>query len=256
MYSVAFCSSVLILPATFSAHGYRHKHGQSRTITAFLDRTRNFDLQRLSRFSHSTPRRNLDQPGIPPVASAHGRGAEGHALLDAQNEPLLHVVFVSPQIHWNTGNIGRTCLGLGARLHLVGPLGFSLDEKQVRRAGLDYWQHVDLRVYANWEEFAQEGGAMERIGGTRYFFTKFGAEGAIDVDWSAETAPITLIFGSEIDGFECIKSWMESRGKVERKVAFPMVDSRFRSFNLSTSASMALWDVYKSLTLVQARAIV
>lgn len=77
---------------------------------------------------------------------------------------------------WNSGNIGRTCLGLGARLHLVGPLGFSLDDRHVRRAGLDYWHHVDLRVYDDWAAFSSKGGPMHAIGGTRYFFTKFGAE--------------------------------------------------------------------------------
>ena len=60
----------------------------------------------------------------------------------------LHVVLVHPEIHWNTGNAGRTCLAAGATLHLVEPLGFSLDERQVRRAGLDYWAHVDLRVWS------------------------------------------------------------------------------------------------------------
>lgn len=175
----------------------------------------------------------------------------GTALLDDNGEPLLHIVFVSPQIHWNTGNIGRTCLGLGARLHLVGPLGFSLDERQVRRAGLDYWQYVDLRVYDDWSEFSKEGGALQSLGGTRLFFTKFGNERAIDINWKAEQTPIVLIFGSEVDGMTSIKSWMDCEGKDERRVAFPMVDSRFRSFNLSTSASMALWDAYKSLCLAR-----
>ncbi|MBV8201458.1 MAG: tRNA (cytidine(34)-2'-O)-methyltransferase, partial [Acidobacteria bacterium] len=59
----------------------------------------------------------------------------------------LHVVLVEPEIHWNTGNAGRTCLAAGARLHLVEPLGFSLDDREVRRAGLDYWPRVKLRVW-------------------------------------------------------------------------------------------------------------
>ena len=65
-------------------------------------------------------------------------------------EHPIHVVLVHPEIHWNTGNAGRTCLAAGATLHLIEPLGFSLDERQVRRAGLDYWAHVDLRVWASW----------------------------------------------------------------------------------------------------------
>src|SRR5258708_39536048 len=63
----------------------------------------------------------------------------------------LHVVLVEPEIHWNTGNAGRTCLAAGARLHLVEPLGFSLDDREVRRAGLDYWPRVQPRVWPSWE---------------------------------------------------------------------------------------------------------
>lgn len=154
---------------------------------------------------------------------------------DSDGEPLLHVVFVHPQIHWNTGNIGRTCLGLGARLHLIKPLGFSLDARQIRRAGLDYWHHVDVHVYDDWQQFAQ--GEMMRIGGARYFFTKFGDQSMTNMDW-AENQKIVLIFGSEVDGFDGIREWLDTEGKNETLVAFPMVNDRFRSFNLSTTASM------------------
>lgn len=186
-------------------------------------------------------------------AAPYGRGAAGAALVDSRGEPLLHIVFVSPQIHWNTGNIGRSAMGLGVRLHLVGPLGFSLDERQVRRAGLDYWEHVDLRVYADWAEFSRPGGAMEKIGGKRYFFTKFGADAALDVDYAAARADpdeaVVLLFGSEVDGFTCIEDWLENGpGRAERRVAFPMVHDEFRAYNLSTTASMSVWDAYKSLT--------
>ena len=64
----------------------------------------------------------------------------------------LHVVLVEPEIHWNTGNAGRTCLAAGAQLHLVGPLGFSLEDKEVRRAGLDYWPRVAPRVWPDWDD--------------------------------------------------------------------------------------------------------
>lgn len=162
-------------------------------------------------------------------------GRTNLAAMDDDGEPLLHVVFVQPQIHWNTGNIGRTCLGLGARLHLVGPLGFSLDAKQVRRAGLDYWDHVDVRVYENWDEFAN--GEMSKIDGTRFFYTKFGSECATNTQWPHD-GKIVLVFGSEIDGFDGIRQWLDSHGQEERTVAFPMIDEHFRSFNLSTTASM------------------
>src|SRR5210317_399909 len=67
---------------------------------------------------------------------------------------MLHVVLLAPEIPHNTGAAGRLCLATGARLHLVKPLGFSLDERQVKRAGLDYWQDVDLRVWEDWESCA------------------------------------------------------------------------------------------------------
>ena len=67
-----------------------------------------------------------------------------------------HVVLVHPEIHWNTGNAGRTCLATGATLHLIEPLGFSLDEREVKRAGLDYWEHIDLRVWPSWDAFEKK----------------------------------------------------------------------------------------------------
>lgn len=68
-------------------------------------------------------------------------------------DPVLHIVLYEPEIPQNTGNIGRLCLGLGARLHLIHPLGFDIDEKAVRRAGLDYWKHVDLQQHASADHF-------------------------------------------------------------------------------------------------------
>ena len=72
---------------------------------------------------------------------------------DAHPEPVLHIVLYTPEIPPNTGNAGRLCLGIGARLHVVHPLGFSIDEKAVRRAGLDYWKHVDLMEHADGDAF-------------------------------------------------------------------------------------------------------
>ena len=69
---------------------------------------------------------------------------------------MFNVVLVAPEIPANTGNIGRTCVVTGSRLHLVGPLGFSLDERSLRRAGLGYWESLDVTVYADWNEFAEK----------------------------------------------------------------------------------------------------
>lgn len=79
----------------------------------------------------------------------------------------LNVVLVEPEIHFNTGNVGRTCLAAGAQLHLVEPLGFSLDDRQVRRSGLDYWPRVNPRVWPNWAALEGELPSL----GEAYFFS-------------------------------------------------------------------------------------
>ena len=83
------------------------------------------------------------------------RSASPHLRIPPSPQ-MIHVVLVHPEIHWNTGNAGRTCLATGATLHLIEPLGFSLDEREVKRAGLDYWEHVDLRMWPSWEAFERE----------------------------------------------------------------------------------------------------
>ena len=71
---------------------------------------------------------------------------------------MFHIVLVAPEIPANTGNIGRTCVVTGSKLHLVGPLGFTLDEKALHRAGLGYWKSLDIAVYADWDEFVEKNG--------------------------------------------------------------------------------------------------
>ena len=107
----------------------------------------------------------------------------------------IHVVLVQPEIHWNTGNAGRTCLATGATLHLIEPLGFSLDERQVKRAGLDYWEHVDLRVWPGWDAFERE---LPTLGAPYFFSTK-----ASRLLWDAPLGVpdgVVLIFGRETTG--------------------------------------------------------
>jgi tRNA (cytidine/uridine-2'-O-)-methyltransferase len=150
------------------------------------------------------------------------------------SEPTLHVVLVEPEIHWNTGNAGRTCLAVGARLHLVHPLGFFLSERQVRRAGLDYWPRVDPVVWDRWADFEPE---IPRLG--EPFF--FSAEAERDF-WSVEYPERTvLIFGKESVGLA-----PEIRDRYpERLVRIPMVDRQIRSLNLSTSVALAAYEVMR-----------
>ena len=148
----------------------------------------------------------------------------------------LHVVLVHPEIHWNTGNAGRSCLAAGATLHLVEPLGFSLDERQVRRAGLDYWEHVDLRVWPGWRDFEA---ALPSLGEPFFFSSQ-----AERVFWDAPLGSgedVVLLFGRETGGLPA-----DIRARyADRLVTLPMLSPRVRSLNLSTSVGIALYEVLR-----------
>jgi tRNA (cytidine/uridine-2'-O-)-methyltransferase len=148
----------------------------------------------------------------------------------------IHVVLVHPEIHWNTGNAGRTCLATGATLHLVEPLGFSLDEKQVRRAGLDYWEHVDLRVWRDWSAFES---ALPSLGEPYFFSTK-----ATRQFWDAplgKAGNVVLVFGRETAG---LPADLHERFR-DRFVGMPMYSPLVRSLNLSTSVGIAVYEVLR-----------
>jgi tRNA (cytidine/uridine-2'-O-)-methyltransferase len=142
-----------------------------------------------------------------------------------------HVVLVTPEIHWNTGNIGRTCLGAGATLHLIRPLGFSLDSRHVKRAGLDYWPRVQPATWDSFEAFEQalDPGAAEIA-----VFTK----SAKRLFWEMPSGRrVFLIFGSETRGLppELVTRFAPACFRI------PMND-KIRSLNLSTAAGIALYE--------------
>ena len=148
----------------------------------------------------------------------------------------IHVVLVHPEIHWNTGNAGRTCLATGARLHLIEPLGFSLDERQVKRAGLDYWEQVDLCVWRHWDQFEQ---VLPSLGEPYFFSTK-----AARLLWDAplgEPDDVVLIFGRETGGLPA--ELHERYG--DRFVGMPIASPLVRSLNLSTSVAVAVYEVLR-----------
>lgn len=146
-----------------------------------------------------------------------------------------HVVLVHPEIHWNTGNAGRTCLAVGATLHLVEPLGFSLEERQVKRAGLDYWPHVDLRVWPSWDAFETE---LPSLGEPYFFSTK-----ATRTFWDAPLGgkDVVLIFGRETGG---LPDALHQRYR-ERFVTMPILSPRVRSLNLSSSVAIAVYEAMR-----------
>ena len=142
-----------------------------------------------------------------------------------------HVVLVAPEVHWNTGNIGRTCLGAGAMLHLIRPLGFSLDDRHVKRAGLDYWAKVTLKV---WDDFDQFLTHMAVHPVEVALFTKSGRHPF----WQMPKPDrIFMIFGSETKGLP--PSILD--GYPDQTYRIP-IESDIRCLNLSTSVGIALYE--------------
>jgi len=148
----------------------------------------------------------------------------------------LHVVLVQPEIHWNTGNAGRTCLAAGATLHLIEPLGFSLDEREVKRAGLDYWEHVDLRVWPHWDVFERQLPAL----GEPFFFSTRATRLLWDAPLAA-SADTVLVFGRETGG---LPAALHERYR-DRMLAMPIRSPVVRSLNLSTSVGIAVYEVLR-----------
>jgi len=145
-----------------------------------------------------------------------------------------HVVLVEPEIAWNTGNAGRTCLAAGAQLHLVEPLGFSLSEKQVRRAGLDYWEHVAPVVHESLEAFEAALPAL----GTPFLLS---IEAERTLYEAAIPADAVFIFGKESAG---LPPSLRARYR-ERLVTLPMRGARVRSLNVSTAVGIVLYEALR-----------
>lgn len=143
-------------------------------------------------------------------------------------------MLVEPEIHWNTGNAGRTALAAGAMLHLVEPLGFSLDAKQVRRAGLDYWSRVPVKLWPNWDALVAELPSM----GECFFVTPEAERTIWDASYPQRSV---LIFGSETTG---LPSAVREQNR-ERLFSIPMHDNALRSLNLSTSVGVVLYEVLR-----------
>lgn len=144
--------------------------------------------------------------------------------------PLFHVVLKEPEIPNNTGNIGRVCVGCRSRLHLVEPLGFEISDRQLKRAGLDYWPHLDWRKHAGWNEFLSSSDRPTRL---IYFSTK--AE--IDYFDFAFRPGDGLVFGRETKGLD-----PETLAQPEAiKLKIPMLGP-IRSHNLANSVSIVLYE--------------
>lgn len=143
----------------------------------------------------------------------------------------INVVLVEPQIPQNTGNIARTCAATGARLHLVGPMGFEIDDKKLKRAGLDYWNLLDITMYESLENFF-----LKNSGPFFYFSTK-AKNKHTDVKYPNGSY---LIFGKETAGLD-EELLFENQ---EKTVRIPMIDDA-RSLNLSNSVAIGIYEVLR-----------
>lgn len=146
-----------------------------------------------------------------------------------------HIVLFQPEIPFNTGNIARTCLATNTTLHLIHPLGFSTDNKMLKRAGLDYWQHVDVHEYESLNTFFEKHST-----GDFYYIENFGTKQYTDFDFSDIDKEQYFIFGRETTGIP--KEIIE--GNEARCLRIPMTD-KVRSLNLSNSATIILFEVLR-----------
>lgn len=145
---------------------------------------------------------------------------------------MINVVLVEPEIPQNTGNIGRTCVAVGAALHLIEPLGFDISEKAVKRAGMDYWDKINLHVYKNYKDFAEKNQGI-----SLYMATTKALRTYADVDYQENAF---IMFGPESRGIpeDILK---QNR---ENCIRIPMLET-IRSLNLSNSAAVILYEALR-----------
>ncbi len=148
----------------------------------------------------------------------------------------MHIVLVEPEIPQNTGNISRTCVLANATLHLIKPLGFSLEDKYLKRAGLDYWKYLNLKVYDRWEDFYQKY-EEKRF----FFFSVKGKTIYTEINYKRDDI---LVFGSETKGLpeKIFKTY-----PADQFIRLPMNSQLERSLNLSNTVAVTVFEVMRQL---------
>ena len=147
---------------------------------------------------------------------------------------MINIVLFEPEIPGNTGNIMRTCVGINAKLHLIKPLGFSLDEKYLKRSSANYMDNLDYEVYENYEDFKSKNK------GTYYYFTRYGKKPHSSFDYSNKDENIYLIFGKESSGLP--KEIL--REDINHCMRIPM-SKNIRALNLSNCAAIVAYEVLR-----------
>jgi len=146
---------------------------------------------------------------------------------------MLNVVLINPEIPFNTGNIGRTCVATGSFLHLVGKLGFKINDREIRRSGLDYWPKLRWKHYPDFGDYLAEAGE----GANLLFFSTKGTRSF----WEAPYSPdCSLIFGGESTGFPA-----QYHEKYKERMYRIPVSGDVRSLNLSSSAAVVIYEALR-----------
>lgn len=147
---------------------------------------------------------------------------------------MINIVLYEPEIPGNTGNIMRTCAATNSRLHLIEPLGFTLDEKQIRRSGVNYIDKVNYQTYIDYEEF------ISKNTGEYYYFTRYGTKPYSDIDFTAKDKNIYLIFGKESTGIP--KEVLHNN--LDRCYRIPTSDN-VRALNLSNCVALVTYEALR-----------
>ena len=147
---------------------------------------------------------------------------------------MINVVLFEPEIPGNTGNIMRTCVATNSKLHLIKPLGFSLDEKYIKRSGVNYIEYCDYEVYENIEDF------FNKNVGTYYFLTRYGKKPHTSFDYSNKNENIYFFFGKESTGIppKILKPYLDNCMRM------PMTDN-VRSLNLSNTVAIMVYEALR-----------
>ncbi|HUG13325.1 MAG TPA: tRNA (cytidine(34)-2'-O)-methyltransferase [Opitutaceae bacterium] len=150
---------------------------------------------------------------------------------------MLHIVLFQPQIPPNTGNVGRMCAVTRSRLHLIHPLGFTISDKHLRRAGMDYWHSLDLHEHADWESFKGSAAAPGRI----WLFTTKSERSFWDAGFADGDG---LLFGNEEAG---CPEWLHAAIPQEFQITIPHADDSLRSLNLSTAVGIGTYEALRKV---------
>ncbi len=146
----------------------------------------------------------------------------------------FNIVLVEPEIHTNTGNIGRLSLATGSTLHLVQPFGFEINDARLKRAGLDYWKHISLVIYKNIDEFFEKNKGKHMV-----FLSSHGIKPHWDIDFKDD---MFFVFGKESDGLsgDLIKKYSNKSYKI------PILSDKVRSLNLANAVSIVVYEGLKN----------